>query len=256
MIRPALPAALVLWCASYLAAAERAAPHSALTRMPVKEITVFKDGHAFVLHEGKMPTDDAGNVLLDHLPTPVIGTFWPFSSEKNARLVMVTAGRRRVAVERTALTLRELVEANPGAQVMVTEPNTPAYPATVVGFLSRTAQEQEAVAPPNAGELLPQKGNLLLLKTADGTKVVPFERIQDVKFLGPYQTKLAEEEYRNLLTLKLDWAGGQPGKTADVGMVYLQKGVRWIPSYQVEIDGAGKAAVKLQATLLNELTDL
>ena len=23
--------------------------------MPVKEITIFKDGHAFVLHEGKMP---------------------------------------------------------------------------------------------------------------------------------------------------------------------------------------------------------
>ena len=25
--------------------------------MPVKEITIFKDGHAFVLHEGEMPTD-------------------------------------------------------------------------------------------------------------------------------------------------------------------------------------------------------
>ena len=46
--------------------------------MPVKEVTVFKDGHAFVLHEGAMPTDAAGNVLMDYLPSPVLGTFWPY----------------------------------------------------------------------------------------------------------------------------------------------------------------------------------
>lgn len=44
---------------------------SALQKMPIKELTVFKDGHAFVLHEGAMPTDKSGNVLLDYLPTPV-----------------------------------------------------------------------------------------------------------------------------------------------------------------------------------------
>ena len=38
--------------------------------------------------------------------------------------------------------------------------------------------------------------------------------------------------------------------------MYLQRGIRWIPNYKVTIDGQGKATVKLQATLLNELTDL
>ena len=38
--------------------------------------------------------------------------------------------------------------------------------------------------------------------------------------------------------------------------MYLQKGFRWIPGYQVTLDGNGKAAIKLQATLLNELADL
>src|SRR5262245_22929139 len=77
------------------AAAEPAAPLSALARMPVKEVTVFKDGHAYVVHEGAMPTDN-GNVLLDLLPNPVLGTFWPYSMDKNATLHSVTAGRRRV----------------------------------------------------------------------------------------------------------------------------------------------------------------
>jgi hypothetical protein len=39
-------------------------------------------------------------------------------------------------------------------------------------------------------------------------------------------------------------------------MVYLQKGIRWIPSYKVTIDGQGNAKVQLNATLLNEMTDL
>lgn len=238
-------------------AEEEAAPLSALARLPVKEVTVFKDGHAFVLHEGKMPTDAAGDVLMDHLPTPIIGTFWPYATDKNAKLAMVTAGRRVVSVERTALTLRELLEANTGAEIMVTETgNTNPYPATLVGFLNRDAKEVAATAPPGSGDPLAQKGNLVLLKVADGTKVLAIEQIKDVKFLGKYKTTLANEEYRNLLTLKMDWAGAKPDKTASVGMVYLQKGVRWIPGYQVDLDGKGKAVVKLQATILNELTDL
>ena len=39
-------------------------------------------------------------------------------------------------------------------------------------------------------------------------------------------------------------------------MMYVQKGLRWIPGYRSTLDGKGKAAIKLQATLVNELTDL
>ena len=61
--------------------AESPTPLKALVRMPVQEVTVFKDGHAFVLHAGKMPVDENGNVVMDYLPCPVIGTFWPYSAD-------------------------------------------------------------------------------------------------------------------------------------------------------------------------------
>ncbi len=234
---------------------EPAPPLTSLARMPVKEVTVFKDGHAFVLHQGSMPTDPAGNVLLDRLPTPVLGTFWPYSADKKTTLRSVTAGRRRVSVERTVMTLRDLIEANPGAEVVVSDINQKQFPATIVGFLSRSTREVDATAVVD-GEHLPQKGNLVMLKTTEGTKVMPIEHIADIRFLGKHATKSADEEYRNLLTLQLDWGNSKPAKSADVGMMYLQKGLRWIPGYRVELDGKGKAAVKLQATLINELTDL
>jgi hypothetical protein len=253
-LTPALALAHLV-CSPALAV-EKAAPLSTFGKLPIKEITVFKDGNALVAHEGKMPTDDHGNVLMDYLPAPVLGTFWPYSAEKRARLTSVVASQKRVLVERTALTLRELLEANVGAEVIITEAGTNSYPATIAGLPARSAEEQAAVNPPNSGEHLPEKGSLILLKTAEGLKALPIERIQEVTFKNAHQPAAANEEFRNLLTLKLDWGKAAPAKSANVGLFYVQKGVRWIPSYKVEMGDDGQAAVKLQATLVNELADL
>ena len=216
------------WCALALAlaqmltlaasAAEKAAPLSTFGKLPIKEITVFKDGHAFVAHEGEMPTDERGNVVMDYLPAPVIGTFWPYSAEKRAKLTSVVASRKRVLVERTALSVRELLEANIGAEAIITESGTNRYAATILGVPARSAEEQAATNPPNTGERLPEKGNLILLRTAEGVKALSIDRIQDVTFKQAHKAAAANEEFRNLLTLKLDWGNARPAKAVNVGL--------------------------------------
>lgn len=253
---PAPALALTLGFLSTGFAAEKAAPWRTLGKLPIKEITVFKDGHAFVAHEGVLPTDDNGNVVMDYLPTPVIGTFWPYATGKDARLTGVVAGQKRVRVERTALNLRELLEANLGADAIISEVGTNRYSATILGLPTRSAEELAATSPPNSPERLPEKGNLVLLKTAEGVKAITLDRIQEVTFKSAHKETVPTEEFRNLLTLKLDWGRARPAKSTRVGLFYLQKGLRWIPSYKVDIDGDGHATVKLQATLLNELADL
>lgn len=253
------PAAVMGLVALWLcgrAAGEPAKPFKTLARMPVREVTVFKDGHAFVLHSGTMPTDESGNVAMDYLPTPVIGTFWPFSADKKATLSGVTASQHKVLTDHTALSLRELIEANIGAEVLVTETGGTNYAAVLLDIPARSGEEQEEQSPPHSGEKLVQKGSVALFKTGGGVKVVPLDRIQDIRFTGDYRRTLATEEFRNMLTLKLDWNGGKPRKEAEVGLLYLQRGIRWIPNYKVSIDGKDKATVKLQATLINELADL
>lgn len=235
---------------------------ASLASVPVKEVTVFKDGHAFVLHEGEAPISD-GSVILDNLPAPVIGTFWPYSADPRAKLRSVTAARRTVLVPRTALSISELLDANVGAKVLVREKDV-SYAATIhavparakpdpIPSLASSSADDARALPPNSAVV---KGSIVLLETEDGVKAVPIDRIQDVTFRTAPRESATVEESRGLLTLRLDWPGGEPPKTTRVGMVYLQKGLRWIPSYKVTVDGQGSAAVRLQATILNELTDL
>ncbi|MHC4294063.1 MAG: hypothetical protein ACYSTL_00590 [Planctomycetota bacterium] len=253
--KSAIASVLIVLCCAATTKSQDPLPHSALKRMDVREVAVFKDGHAFVLHSGQMPTDPDGNVRMDYLPTPVLGTFWPYANEKNAELTAVLASRRKVIVSRTALNLIELLRANVGADVIITEVDGKCYPARIEHLPSRASSELELNAPPGVGEVLPQLGQVVLLKTDEGTKVVDINRIRDITFKEAHNSNVENEEFRNLLTLQLSWKD-KARPTADVGIMYLQKGIRWIPHYKVDIDGNGSATVKLQGTIINELVDL
>jgi hypothetical protein len=252
-------APLALFFTPLGAGAQAPPPTSPLSDIPVREVTVFKDGHAFVLHSGTLSVNNEGNVVLDYLPRPVIGTFWPFSADSDATLSSVVAGRHRVSVDRTAIRLWELMEANVGREVVVREADgagVSEYQARILALPTQSSQEQEELDPSGTGDKVGVKGDVVLLETDDGVKVVGVDRIIGITFTDTYEEMLAREEFRGTLTLDLDWDGGRPARSADVGLLYLQKGLRWIPNYKVDIDGEGRARVKLQGTLINELADL
>lgn len=241
--------ALALGAAMALSAGAHAQDAAAPNRMPVKEITVFKDGHAMVLREGTMPTTPAGTVVLDGLPTPVLGTFWPYAADPAAKLHSVVAGRTDARIEKQAVALEDFLQANVGAQVYVTLQTKETFAGTIVSVPRRAPE-------PDAPVLEPAPAFMVLLKTLEGLRPVPIGSIDHVTFRDKNETVVVSTEPRPTLTLRLDWAGAAPAKTAKVGMMYLQKGFRWIPSYRIDLDGKGKAVVKLEATLVNELIDL
>ncbi len=232
-------------------------PEQAVANMPVKEVTVFKDGHVFVLHEGQTKTDTQGNVVLDYLPRPVLGTFWAYSANPKVKLSAVVSGKRIISLDRTALNIRELIEGNIGARVRIKQDDKEQqYDATIVGIPQRSSEELRRTSPPGTEDRLPERGEILLLKVAEGVKAVPIGQIEEVTFLDEPHSDVGRHEFRNIMTLKLDWQKRKIEESANVGMVYVQRGIRWIPSYRIDIDGDGNAVVKLQATLINELTDL
>ena len=209
----AFAAVVLLNCPHPLVADDAPAVASRLDEMPVREVTVFKDGHAFVLHEGEADTDVNGDVRLDYLPNPVIGTFWPYSAEADAALTSVAAEQQRVEQSQTALTIRDLLAANVGSRVMIRD-DEGTYAATVVGIPERSSRELAATAVSGSAEQLSQSSDLVLLRTSEGTKVVAINRIIDVTFVDEPATSVASEEFRNVLTLDLDWGDAPPPETA------------------------------------------
>ncbi|MFO1031325.1 MAG: hypothetical protein U1F60_09610 [Planctomycetota bacterium] len=199
---------------SFPAAALGQAPASSrsgppASQLPVREVTVFKDGHAYVVREQPLPADTT-TVVLDELPMPVLGTFWPYATG-GATLVSAKAGRTDTVVDVVARNLREILFANVGKDVVLL-----LHDERLEGRLLALPSRQEAP--------MPNDSELLVLQTATGTRVVPL--------------------------------GNVLGAEASVGVVYVQKGLRWIPAYKLEIDGAGKAVVQFEATLVNDLVDL
>ncbi|MCB9877223.1 MAG: hypothetical protein H6835_06425 [Planctomycetes bacterium] len=204
------------------------------TSLPVREVTVFKDGHAFVLREAPLPADAGGEVVLDELPAPVLGTFWPYASD-GARLVSATAGRVDVTERVEPADLRQLAGANLGRAAV----------------LQLDTGERLACT---LRDLLGDNDDLLLVETAAGKRALSIGRVRELELQGDVATEIERKVARDRLSLRI--AGGGPA--AKVGVVYVQRGLRWIPSYRIELagDGSGKAAVALQATLVNDLIDL
>ncbi len=229
---------------------------SSLARLPIKEVTLFKDGHAFVVHQGRLPTDERGLVVVDRLPAPLLGTFWPYSAERDVKLTAVTAGRRRVRGEETAIDLRGLLEANPGTAVDLVDVDGKTISGRIRGLPSRPVDEQQATDGASDLDLVATKGSVVLIEMEQGVLALPLERVRSVNFRDAPAAKYPSDSIRSLLTLSFAWPENRPRGEIEVGMAYVQKGLRWIPSYRVTIDNAGKARVQLQATLVNELADL
>ena len=237
-------------------AADAPAAAPAAGHLPVKEVTVFKDGHAYVLHEGELPVAAGGRIVVDDLPAPVLGTFWPYVAQDGLKLRSVVSGYEDVARKRDTTSLRDMLRANPGAQVVVTETNGTEYAAEIVRVTDPRPAADPAAGPPHsvepAGPPPPAGSCLVWLKREAGTRVIPIEAVRDVTFRAPPQDTLTDKQRQGVLTLQVE--GSAP--RAKVGYAYVQRGLRWIPFYRVQMDENGEAKFALWATLVNDLTDL
>lgn len=231
------PSLALLLSMTTLAAAQAPPAGAPAAKLPVREVTVFKDGHAYVLREAPLPPDAGGRIVLDELPVPVLGTFWPYATG-GARVVSARAGRETTAEDQQAVDLRQIARANVGKDVVVVDQ-------------AKERIEGMLVAMPRNGESQGD-GDLLLIRTSTGTRAVPLAAVRDLEVRGEMQRNLRVDRPHERLTIEV--AGG--GAQATVGVMYVQKGLRWIPSYRFDIDGAGKAAVQFEGSLVNDLIDL
>jgi hypothetical protein len=96
----------------------------------------------------------------------------------------------------------------------------------------------------------------IAIKTESGVQVFPASRIESVEVIG--QPKWLKPKSTKQTRLSIKTEGAAPGQKVNLGIAALERGIRWIPSYRVEVKGTPirEAKLELEAMLINELADL
>jgi len=245
----------------------------------VTDVTVFKDGHALVMAKGAVELKD-GWCRTREVPVPVLGTFWAFVAEEDARVDFLRAGLVDAKETKPCLSLDEIIQANVGKRAILVEQPKDAPPVPHEGVL-RGILEHETEREAEATRTIPGsydrwRGNtpaehiretrldevralssFVMLETKEGMELIQRANLRSISLLSlpPVTTRTETREVREIALHVVSKGKPLSGKH-EVGMVYLQKGVRWIPNYHIELLEGGKAKLALQGTLINDLADL
>lgn len=235
----------------------------------IKRVAVFKNGYAFTYRESETIVKD-GWVYTKRAPIGVLGTIWGYSTAPNVRINQLLASESESAETERIESLVEFLIANEGARAKFET-----YGANGTSFqiyegtyevLSRFRGFKN-MSPPNPND--PNSYNYtqnlinslnqnftLAIKTESGVRVLNINRITSVEVLG--QPKYEKPVSGKQTKLGIQTEGVKDGQKVNLGIAALERGIRWIPAYRVEVKGEPikEAKIELEANIINELADL
>jgi hypothetical protein len=225
----------------------------------IRRVAVFKNGYAFTYREGQAATNN-GWAYTTRTPIGVLGTVWGYTTAPNARVVQLLASEGERDKAERVTNIAEFLLANEGARIKVS-PNFLGDDKFFAGTYELLKPNDAAVLAQtrNTNYGYPYAINALneltiALKTENGTMVFPASVIKTVEVIGDAKNSLMKKS--NRLAVKVE--GAKDGQNIGLGIAALERGIRWIPAYRVEVKGEPikEAKLELEAMLINELADL
>ncbi|HYP51139.1 MAG TPA: hypothetical protein VEQ34_09375, partial [Pyrinomonadaceae bacterium] len=225
----------------------------------IRRVAVFKNGYAFTYREGQAATNN-GWAYTTRTPIGVLGTVWGYTTAPNVRVVQLLASEGERDQAERVTNIAEFLLANEGARIKVSPhflENDKFFAGTYELLKPNDAAVLAQTRNTNYG--YPYAMNALneltiALKTENGTMVFPASVIKTVEVIGDAKNSLMRKS--NRLAVRVE--GAKNGQTVGLGVAALERGIRWIPAYRVEVKGEPikEAKLELEAMLINELADL
>ncbi|HEY0868678.1 MAG TPA: hypothetical protein VGE01_14935 [Fimbriimonas sp.] len=207
-----LPAALLI-AALAACAFSQPEPKNMTFGTRLKSVSVFRDGFGYFVREGRVKLEN-GWATTDLMPAAIKGSVWFYTTDKGDRIDTVVMSRENKIEFASAAELKQRLGDKIGLRLTV---------------VTKGGQRHE-------GELAKILDDMLLLKVGDAFIAVPYEQVRDVLFAGyPVRIKVDTKD---------------PGKTTTLGVAYLQEGIRWEPSYVLDVHRT-QADLSLRASMLN-----
>ncbi len=215
----------------------------AAQNLPVRTVTLFKNGQSLIAKSGKVATV-SGKYSTHDLPDALFGTYWVTSSTGDLASVF----SRQDTLKRVLLLMDNLslLNANTGQRLKIwRKTDVQSLPVEVEGTLMKVTGQEDN----------PREANIIL-NTTDGRWLsFPVAQVQQIEFPGKpnINTRTATTGLQRTLEVNFKTAA----KTEqDISLLYLVNGLGWTPVYQLELNDRGKSRLALRADLANDAEDL
>jgi hypothetical protein len=193
-----------------------------------QHISAFKNGTAFFVKKLKVsPTN--GVYTLKEVPQATFGTLWFYAPNNQIQGIQSTT--EKIGEKKEIKNLYGTLQGNMGKKLLITLLNDKSYEG-IVESLSET---------------------LLSFRTTQGKWLqMDYTQVKMIELLEAPAKEFTDFEQKRIL--QLNFAKNTPSQ--ELEMMYLQKGISWVPSYAIELLSDTKASMLLSATLLNDVEDL
>ncbi len=221
----------------------------------VKRVAVFKNGYAFTYREGSAQITN-GWTFTNSAPIGVLGTVWGYTTAPNAKVMQLLAFENETVGLARVTNIAEILLANEGARIRFTDTyNTSKIFEGTYEIVSRNRNFAAPIArTDNYTDEFRDDQIVIALKTETGKMLFPVSSIRNIEIVGEPKMEKPKISKNSLLGIKVEGASGAVG----IGIAALERGIRWIPAYRVEVKGSPvkEAKLELEAMVINELTDL
>jgi hypothetical protein len=215
----------------------------------VKRVAVFKNGYAFTYREGESNVIN-GWAYTTRTPVGVLGTVWGYTTLPNTKIVQLLASESDKRETERVNDIAEVLLANEGARIRFVDSysSNKTFEGTyeIVGrnrnFAASTATSSQEIT--------------IALKTETGVMFFPISYMRNVEILGQPKYEKPKNVRETRLSLKVE--GVADNQKVNLGIAALERGIRWIPAYRVEVKGEPikEAKLELEAMLINDIADL
>lgn len=222
----------------------------------VKRVAVFKNGYAFTYREGEAQTANGWAYTTD-APIGVLGTIWGYSTSPNVRVMQLLASQTEKRETERVTDIAEILLANEGARIRFVDNYDGKTIEGTYEIVSRNRNfDHPQPRTDNYTDEYREDQIVIAMKTESSLKFFPVGQIRNIEIIGQPKMEKPKISKENRLSMKIE--GARDGQNTTLGIAALERGIRWIPAYRVEVKGTPvkEAKLELEAMLINELTDL
>jgi len=202
-----------LFAAAVPTALGQAPPKNMTFSAGLKSVAVFRDGFGYYVREGKVKLEN-GWASTDIMPTAIKGTVRFYTLDKGDHIDQVIVGKENRLDFATPEEIKARLADKIGLRLTI---------------VTRGGQRLE-------GELAKILDDMLLLRNGEAFTGVPYGSIQSILLAGfPVRIKVSTDN---------------PNKVVTIGVAYMQEGIRWEPSYVLDMQ-KGQGTLSLRASMQN-----